>query len=116
MVLWHSQGAVLLVGLVLKVKTNHHSLKYLLEKHIATPMLHEWLSKIIGFDFESSYHLGQENKMAVGLFIVIFFLAYNLCELFMDCTTIIIRNSVSISIFLLYSKNLQMACLSLAAK
>ncbi|GJY13790.1 putative mitochondrial protein [Tanacetum coccineum] len=51
----------------LKIKTNHFSLKYLLEQRITTPSQMKWLPKIMRFDYEIQYKQGSENKAADAL-------------------------------------------------
>lgn len=43
------------------------SLKYLLEQRIATPEQHKWVGKLLGYDYEITYKLGQENSAADAL-------------------------------------------------
>nr|GEZ65306.1 hypothetical protein [Tanacetum cinerariifolium] len=49
------------------IKTNHFSLKYLLEQRITTPAQMKWLPKLIGFDYEIVYKKGIENGAADAL-------------------------------------------------
>ncbi|GKV33977.1 hypothetical protein SLEP1_g42408 [Rubroshorea leprosula] len=56
-----------LVGRHFVIKTDHHSLKYLLEQRIATPAQQKWLSKLLGYDYEISYKKGAENHVADAL-------------------------------------------------
>ncbi|GJX87225.1 retrotransposon-related protein [Tanacetum coccineum] len=42
------------------IKTDHFSLKYLLEQRITTPAQMKWLPKLKGFDFEISYKKGGQ--------------------------------------------------------
>nr|GEV76162.1 reverse transcriptase domain-containing protein [Tanacetum cinerariifolium] len=44
-----------------KIKTNHSSLKYLLDQRITTPTQMKWLLKLIGFDYEIQFKKGVEN-------------------------------------------------------
>ena len=46
-----------------KIYTSHLSLKYMLEQHISIPMQQNWLSKLIGYDFEICFRSGKENKV-----------------------------------------------------
>ncbi|GKA93365.1 reverse transcriptase, partial [Tanacetum coccineum] len=50
-----------------KIKTNHFSLKYLLDQRLTTPFQAKWLPKLLGFDFEISYKKGSENIVADAL-------------------------------------------------
>ncbi|GJV61879.1 retrotransposable element Tf2 [Tanacetum coccineum] len=47
-----------------KIKTNHFSLKYLLNQRLTTPFQIKWLPKLLGFDYEISYNKGFENIVA----------------------------------------------------
>lgn len=49
------------------VKTDHQSLKYLLEHKIGTSMQHKWVSKLLGYDMLVEYKKGQDNKEANAL-------------------------------------------------
>nr|GEV75488.1 hypothetical protein [Tanacetum cinerariifolium] len=49
------------------IKTDHFSLKYLLEQRITTPAQMKWLPKLIGFDFEIAYKKGSDNRVADAL-------------------------------------------------
>ncbi|GJS13679.1 transposon ty3-G gag-pol polyprotein [Tanacetum coccineum] len=42
------------------IKTDHFSLKYLLDQRITTPTQMKWLPKLIGFDYEVVYKKGSE--------------------------------------------------------
>ncbi|GJU00390.1 putative mitochondrial protein [Tanacetum coccineum] len=44
-----------------KIKTDHFSLKYLLDQRLTTPFQTKWLPKQLGFDYEISYKKGSEN-------------------------------------------------------
>lgn len=50
-----------------KIKTDHFSLKYILDKRITTPFQMKWLPKLLGFDYEISYKKGSENLAAYAL-------------------------------------------------
>jgi hypothetical protein len=49
------------------VKTDHYSLKYLLDKCLATIPQHQWVSKLMGFDFIVEYKPGASNTVANAL-------------------------------------------------
>jgi len=49
------------------IKTDHQSLKFLLEQKIGTPMQQRWVSKLLGYDFLVEYKKGQDNKVADAL-------------------------------------------------
>ncbi|GJT20657.1 putative mitochondrial protein [Tanacetum coccineum] len=52
------------------IKTNHFSLKYLLEQRITTPKKMKWFPKLMGFDYEIMYKRGAKNMEADALLIV----------------------------------------------
>jgi hypothetical protein len=49
------------------VKTDHYSLKYLLDQRLATIPQHQWVSKLMGFDFAVEYKLGASNTVTDAL-------------------------------------------------
>ncbi|GJS10929.1 putative mitochondrial protein [Tanacetum coccineum] len=50
-----------------KIKTDHFSLKYLLDQRLSTPFQTKWLPKLLGFDYEISYKKGVDNAAADAL-------------------------------------------------
>ncbi|GJR88425.1 retrotransposable element Tf2 [Tanacetum coccineum] len=50
-----------------KIKTDHFSLKYLLDQRLTTPFQAKWLPKLLGFDYEISYKKGSGNIVADAL-------------------------------------------------
>jgi hypothetical protein len=46
------------------VKTDHYSLKYLLDQRLTTIPQHHWVGKLFGFDFQVEYKPGATNTMA----------------------------------------------------
>jgi hypothetical protein len=46
------------------VKTDHYSLKYLLDQCLATIPQHQWVGKLLGFDFSVEYKPGAANTVA----------------------------------------------------
>lgn len=56
-----------LIGRRFKIRTDHVSLKYLMEQRIITPSQQKWLSKLLGYDFEMEYKSGGENIVADAL-------------------------------------------------
>jgi len=49
------------------VKTDHYSLKYLLDQRLATIPQHHWVGKLLGFDFTVEYKPGAANVVADAL-------------------------------------------------
>ena len=47
--------------------TNHRSLKYILDRRLATTFQQKWLVKLMEFDFCIEYKQGQENLVADAL-------------------------------------------------
>ena len=56
-----------LLGRPFIIKTDHQSLKYILEQRIATPAQQKWLTKLLGYLFVVEYKKGIENKVADAL-------------------------------------------------
>nr|GFA99071.1 hypothetical protein [Tanacetum cinerariifolium] len=50
-----------------KIKTDHFSLKYLLDQRLTTLFQTKWLPKLMGIDYEISYKKGAENEVADAL-------------------------------------------------
>ncbi|GJY70835.1 retrotransposon-related protein [Tanacetum coccineum] len=50
-----------------KIKTDHFSLKYLLDQRVTTPFQAKWLPKLLSFDYEISYKKGSGNGAADAL-------------------------------------------------
>jgi len=46
------------------VKTDHYSLKYLLDQRLSTIPQHHWVGKLLGFDFTVEYKPGVANTVA----------------------------------------------------
>jgi transposase InsO family protein len=49
------------------VRTDHYSLKFLLDQRLSTVPQHQWLSKLFGFDFAVEYRPGRLNTAADAL-------------------------------------------------
>lgn len=49
------------------IKTDHQSLKYLLEQRLSTIFQQKWLAKLMGLDYEICYKKGKENIVADAL-------------------------------------------------
>ena len=56
-----------LLGRPFIIKTDHQSLKYILEQRIATPAQQKWLTKLLGYLFVVEYKKGIKNKVADAL-------------------------------------------------
>ncbi|XP_037493403.1 uncharacterized protein LOC119370090 [Jatropha curcas] len=60
---WHSY----LWGREFIVRTNHYTLKYLLEQHHLSATQQHWISKLLGFFFTVEYRTGKSNLVADAL-------------------------------------------------
>jgi hypothetical protein len=49
------------------VRTDHFSLKFLLDQRLATILQHHWVGKLLGFDFSVEYKTGSSNTVADAL-------------------------------------------------
>ena len=49
------------------VRTDHFSLKFLLDQRLATIPQHHWVGKLLGFDFSVEYKAGNTNTVADAL-------------------------------------------------
>jgi hypothetical protein len=49
------------------IKTHHYSLKYMLNHRLTTIPQHQWVSKLMGFDFTAEYKPGTSNTVADAL-------------------------------------------------
>ena len=49
------------------VRTDHYSLKFLLDQRLSTVPQHQWISKLLGFDFTVEYRPGRLNSAADAL-------------------------------------------------
>lgn len=56
-----------LLGIPFVVRTDHQSLKFLLEQRIATPSQQKWLAKPLGYAFAMEYKKGSDNRVADAL-------------------------------------------------
>jgi hypothetical protein len=54
-------------GRAFVVKTDHYSLKFLLDQRQATIPQHHWVGKLLGFDFTVEYKPGRQNTMVDAL-------------------------------------------------
>lgn len=49
------------------VRTDHYSLKFLLDQRLATIPQHHWVGKLLGFNFSVEYKVGSTNTVADAL-------------------------------------------------
>jgi hypothetical protein len=49
------------------IRTDHFSLKYLLDQRLSTVPQHQWVSKLFGFDFDVEYRPGRLNTIVDAL-------------------------------------------------
>jgi hypothetical protein len=49
------------------VRTDHQPLKYILDQRLATIPQHQWISKLLGFDFSIEYKPGRTNVVVDAL-------------------------------------------------
>lgn len=49
------------------IKTDHHSLKYLLDQKVSTSLQQKWLAKLLGYTYTIIYKPGTQNIPAVCL-------------------------------------------------
>lgn len=56
-----------LLGTRFIIKSDHESLKYLLDQNIYTPLQQKRLTKLMGLDYEIQYKKGKENVVADAL-------------------------------------------------
>lgn len=60
---WHSY----FWGSSFIIRTDHYSLKFLLEQRISTSPQQHWTSKLMGYDFKVEYRAGKTNVVADAL-------------------------------------------------
>ncbi|GJR78670.1 transposon ty3-G gag-pol polyprotein [Tanacetum coccineum] len=56
-----------LLDMHFKIRTDHFSLKYVLDQRTTTPFQSKWLPKLLGFDYEIEYKKRKENMVANAL-------------------------------------------------
>jgi hypothetical protein len=54
-------------GRSFQVRTDHYSLKFLLDQRLSTVPQHQWICKLFGFDFTVEYRPGRLNTVADAL-------------------------------------------------
>lgn len=64
-VIWASRPYLL--GCKFYIQTDQQRLKYLLKQRIATAEQQKWVSKLLKYDYEILYKLGQENAIVDAL-------------------------------------------------
>lgn len=60
-----------LIGRRFQIRTDHISLKHILEKQISTMEQHKWDSKLLGYDYENVYKKGNENVATDALSLIL---------------------------------------------
>ena len=60
---WHSY----LLGRHFQIKTDHYSLKFLLDQRATTPAQQAWVIKMMGYDYEVTFRKGTSNTVADAL-------------------------------------------------
>lgn len=45
------------------MRTDHHSLKYLLKQKVGITTQQKWVSTLLGYEFSNEYKKGVENKV-----------------------------------------------------
>ena len=56
-----------LVGNHFIIRTDHQSLKYLLDQKLNTTIQHKWMTKLLGLDYKIEYKKGVDNRVADAL-------------------------------------------------
>ena len=51
-------------GRTFHIRTDHYSLKFLLDQRLSTVPQHQWISKLFGFEFSVEYRPGRLNTVA----------------------------------------------------
>jgi len=49
------------------IRSDHYSLKYILDQRLSTIPQHQWVSKLLGYDFSVEYKPGRHNIVANAL-------------------------------------------------
>lgn len=56
-----------LIGKHFTIKTDHQSIKYLIDQRISTPSQYKWLARLMVYDYSITYKKGQDNLVADAL-------------------------------------------------
>jgi hypothetical protein len=56
-----------ILGKRFQIKTDHQSLKYILEQRLSSPEKQKWVTKLFGYDYEIIYKKGKDNVVADAL-------------------------------------------------
>ena len=54
-------------GCTFLIRSNHYSLKYILDQRLSTIPQHRWVTKLLGYDFTVEYKPGKQNIVADAL-------------------------------------------------
>jgi len=54
-------------GRTFLIRSDHYSLKYILDQRLSTIPQHQWVSKLLGYDFTVEYKPGKQNMVADAL-------------------------------------------------
>ena len=54
-------------GRTFLIRSDHYSLKYILDQHLSTIPQHQWVSKLLGYDFTVEYKPCKQNTVADAL-------------------------------------------------
>jgi hypothetical protein len=54
-------------GHVFVIRSDHYSLKYILDQRLSTILQHQWVNKLLGYDFLVEYKPGKQNTVADAL-------------------------------------------------
>jgi hypothetical protein len=63
----HMPQAVVPLGGTLIIRTNHYTVKFMLDQHLSIILQPQWISKLFGFNFKVMYHLDRLNTVCDAL-------------------------------------------------